>query len=69
MIVRGLKKVAFLVGGEYGRAFALCCRGGSGEVRPQIKFGTRSFGAQIGGESTDVVTLMMNRRGTETLAR
>ena len=27
MIVPGLKKAAFVVGGEYGRGFALCRRG------------------------------------------
>ncbi len=61
MIVPGLKKGAFIVGGEYGRGFALCRSDGQWG-------GPASFGAQIGGESTDVVMLVMNRRGMEKLA-
>src|ERR1700724_1720497 len=68
MIVPGLKKAAFLVGGEYGRGFAVCRRGGEWGGPAAIKFGGGSFGAQIGGESTDVVMLVMNRRGMARLA-
>jgi lipid-binding SYLF domain-containing protein len=68
MIVPGLKKAAFLVGGEYGRGFALCRREGVWGGPAAIKFGGGSFGAQLGGESTDVVMLVMNRRGMERLA-
>src|SRR6266478_1445703 len=68
MIVPGLKKAAFVVGGEYGRGFAVCRRGGEWGGPAAIKFGGGSFGAQIGGESTDVVMLVMNRRGMEKLA-
>ncbi len=68
MIVPGLKKGAFIVGGEYGRGFALCRRDGQWGGPAAIKFGGGSFGAQIGGESTDVIMLVMNRRGMEKLA-
>jgi lipid-binding SYLF domain-containing protein len=68
MIVPGLKKAAFLVVGEYGRGFALCRREGVWGGPAAIKFGGGSFGAQLGGESTDVVMLVMNRRGMERLA-
>ncbi len=68
MIVPGLKKAAFVVGGEYGRGFALCRRGGEWGGPAAIKFGGGSFGFQIGGESTDIIMLVMNRRGMEKLA-
>jgi lipid-binding SYLF domain-containing protein len=68
MTVPGLKKGAFLVGGEYGRGFALCRRNGRWGGPAAIKFGGGSFGAQIGGESTDVIMLVMNRSGMEKLA-
>jgi lipid-binding SYLF domain-containing protein len=68
MIVPGLKKGAFLVGGEYGRGFAVCRRDGMWGGPAAIKFGGGSFGAQIGGESTDVVMLVMNSRAMEKLA-
>src|SRR5437763_4331263 len=68
MIVPGLKKAAFLAGGEYGRGFALCRREGEWGGPAAIKFGGGSFGAQIGGESTDVVMLVMSRSGMDKLA-
>ena len=68
MIVPGLKKGAFIVGGEYGRGFALCRRDGQWGGPAAIKFEGGSFSAQIGGESTDVIMLVMNRRGMEKLA-
>src|ERR1700730_3002311 len=68
MIVPGLKKGAFLVGGEYGRGFALCRRDGVWGGPAAIKFGGGSFGAQIGGECPDVVMIVINRRGMERLS-
>src|SRR5579862_5141817 len=47
MIVPGLKKAAFLVGGEYGRGFALCRRGGQWGGPAAVRFSGGSFGAQI----------------------
>ena len=68
VIVPGLKKAAFLVGGEYGRGFAICRNHGAWGGPAAVRFSGGSFGAQIGGESTDVVMLVMNRRGMEKLA-
>src|ERR1700738_5170621 len=68
MIVPGLKKGAFIVGGEYGRGFALSRRDDRWGGPAAIKFSGGSLGAQIGGESTDVIMLVMNRRGMEKLA-
>src|SRR3984885_3183925 len=68
VIVPGLKKAAFLVGGDYGRGYALCRHAGSWTGPAAIKFGGGSFGAQIGVESTDVVMLVMDRKGMEKLA-
>jgi SH3 domain-containing YSC84-like protein 1 len=68
VIVPGLKKGAFLVGGDYGRGFAVCRHHGVWGGPAAIKFGGGSFGAQIGIESTDVVMLIMDRKGMEKLA-
>jgi SH3 domain-containing YSC84-like protein 1 len=68
MIVPGLKKGAFVVGREYGRGFAFCRHDGLWGGPAAIKFGGGSLGAQIGGESTDVIMLVMNRHGMEKLA-
>lgn len=69
IIVPGLKKGAFIVGGDYGRGYALCRRHDGAWGGPAaVRFGGGSFGAQIGGESTDVVMLVMNHRGMDKLA-
>lgn len=68
VIVPGLKKAAFVVGGEYGRGFAVCREHGVWGGPAAVRFSGGSFGAQIGGQSTDVVMLVMNRRGMEKLA-
>src|SRR5712664_1584378 len=68
VIVPGLKKAAFVFGGEYGRGFAICRNHGAWGGPAAVRFSGGSFGAQIGGESTDVVMLVMSRRGMEKLA-
>ena len=68
VIVPGLKKAAFAVGGEYGRGFAVCRNNGGWGARQQPGSAGGSLGAQIGAESTDVVMLVMNRHGMENLA-
>jgi SH3 domain-containing YSC84-like protein 1 len=69
IIVPGLKKGAFVFGGDYGRGYALCRENSGGWGGPAaIRLSGGSFGAQIGGESTDVVMLIMNHRGMEKLA-
>jgi lipid-binding SYLF domain-containing protein len=63
VIVPGMKKAAFVVGGEYGRGFA-SCRNGNGWSGPAaVRMGGGSFGLQLGVDSTDVVLLVMNERG------
>ena len=69
VIVPGLKKGAFIVGGKYGRGFVSCRH--EGKPGWSLPGGVRveggSFGFQIGGAETDVVMLVMNRRGMEKL--
>jgi lipid-binding SYLF domain-containing protein len=68
VIVPELKKAAFIVGGEYGRGFAVCRNRNTWGSPAAVRFSGGSFGAQIGGESTDIVMLVMSRRGMEKLA-
>jgi lipid-binding SYLF domain-containing protein len=68
IVVPELKKAAFIVGGEYGRGFATCRSHGAWGAPAAVRFSGGSFGAQIGGESVDIVMLVMNRRGMEKLA-
>jgi len=69
VIVPGLKKGAFIVGGQYGKGF-LTCRDASrrGWASPAaIRIEGGSVGFQIGGSETDVVMLVMNKRGEDRL--
>jgi SH3 domain-containing YSC84-like protein 1 len=66
-VMPGVKKAAFVVGGEFGKGLVSCrtTAGWSAPVFLTLEKG--SFGAQIGAESTDVVLLVMNERGIERL--
>lgn len=68
VIVPELKQAAFGVGGKYGRGFAVCRRENGGWGAPAaVRVEGGSFGFQIGASSTDVVMLVMNRRGMRRL--
>jgi len=67
IVVPSMKKAAFGVGGEYGRGFAACRAGGGWSAPAGIRIEGGSFGFQIGGSATDVVMLVMNRKGMEKL--
>lgn len=68
VVVPGLKKGAFIVGGKYGRGFMSCRRAGAGWSAPAaVRVEGGSFGFQIGGSETDVVLLVMNMGGVKKL--
>ena len=68
VIVPGLKKGAFIIGGKYGKGFIECRRqGGAWSAPGAVRVEGGSFGFQIGGSETDVVLLVMNERGAEKL--
>lgn len=69
VIVPSVKKLAFGLGGKYGKG-VISCRpenghGWSGPSTVRVEGG--SFGFQIGGTSTDVVMLVMNKSGVSKL--
>src|SRR5712675_191180 len=70
VVVPGLKKAAFGIGGKYGRGFAMC-RNAGGEPGwgppAAIRIEGGGVGLQIGISSTDVVLLVMNERGMKKL--
>jgi lipid-binding SYLF domain-containing protein len=69
VLVPGMKKGAFMVGGKYGKGFAVCrAASGQGWGPPAaIRIEGGSFGLQIGFSSSDVVLLVMNERGMKRL--
>ena len=69
LVIPSVKKAAFIVGGQFGRGFASCRKNAGHFGAPAaIKMEGGSFGLQLGGQSTDVIMLVMNRRGMEKLA-
>jgi len=68
-VVPAEKKFAFGVGGSYGRGALVCRRGGTGAWGgpSMIIMSGGSFGFQIGGESTDVLFIVMNPDGARKL--
>lgn len=71
IVIPSMTKVAMGIGGSYGRG-AMSCRSGKefdGAWGAPAMFSLQggSFGLQLGGESTDVVFLVMNARGVDAL--
>jgi SH3 domain-containing YSC84-like protein 1 len=67
IIVPGMKKAAFLVGGEYGRGFAVCRLPGGWSAPAPVRLAGGSFGIQLGADSADIILMLMNQRGLERL--
>ncbi len=69
-VVPSMKKLAFIFGGSYGKGL-ISCRVDSGtgpwSAPSMILVGGGSFGLQIGGQAVDLVLLIMNVRGLESL--
>jgi lipid-binding SYLF domain-containing protein len=67
VVVPGMKKAAFVVGGQYGRGFALCRSEWGWSAPAPVRMTGGSFGLQLGADSTDIVLLVMNERGMNRL--
>jgi SH3 domain-containing YSC84-like protein 1 len=67
VIVPDLVKAAFLVGGKYGRGFASCRHANGWSSPAAIRIEGGSFGLQLGGSATDLILLVMNRKGMDHL--
>lgn len=66
-VIPSMKKAAFVVGGEYGKGVISCRTGSSWSAPVFLRLAKGSWGLQIGAEQTDLVLLVMNRRGVEKL--
>ena len=69
IVIPGLKKGAFIFGGKYGKGF-FTCRNSSGEgwgSPAGVTVEGGSVGFQIGGSESDVILLVMNKKGADRL--
>src|SRR5690348_12642375 len=66
IVIPSVKKAGFIFSGKYGRGFASCrseSHGWSAPAAMRIEGG--GFGLQAGGSATDVVMLVMSRKGMD----
>ena len=71
IVFPSVKKAAFIFGGSYGRG-AMVCRSGEAFNGPwgapaMYALEGGSVGFQIGGQATDLVLLVMNRKGADSI--
>src|SRR5262245_9701055 len=62
-----LKKAAFIVGGEFGKGVMACRHGNSWSAPAIMELQKGSVGFQIGGETVDLIFLVMNDKGVERM--
>jgi lipid-binding SYLF domain-containing protein len=69
VLVPGLKKAAFGIGGKFGRGYSICrAANGQGWGPPAaIRIEGGGFGLQIGVSSSDVILLVLNEGGMKHL--
>jgi SH3 domain-containing YSC84-like protein 1 len=71
IVIPSVRKVAFGVGASYGRGAMVCRKGekfnGSWGAPAMYALEGGSVGFQIGGEATDLILLVMNDKGMESI--
>lgn len=67
VVIPSLKSGAFIVGADYGRGFVACRTAGGWSAPAAVKVEAGSIGFQIGGSESEVVMLVMNRKGVDRL--
>ena len=71
IVLPSVMKAAFIVGGSYGRGVMTCRSGkefsGPWSAPSMMALEAGSIGFQIGGEATDFVLLVMNKRGADSI--
>jgi SH3 domain-containing YSC84-like protein 1 len=71
VVIPGMKKGGFIVGGSYGKG-AVSCRDKTKShwgAPSMVELGGGSVGFQLGASATDVVMLVMNRAGMDSLLK
>ena len=66
-VIPSLKKAAFVFGGEYGKGLVSCRTAGAWGSPAFVLLEKGSWGFQIGGETVDMVLLIMNQHGVDRL--
>lgn len=68
IIIPGMKKGGFIFSGKYGRGYAACRSKSGGWTNPAgMRIEGGGFGLQIGGSETDLIMLVMSKKGMNGL--
>ena len=67
VVIPGMKKAAFIFGGEFGRGVMSCRNGNDWSAPAFMQLAKGSWGFQAGAEEIDLVLLVMNRGGAQKL--
>ena len=71
IVVPSVKKVALGIGGSYGRGAMVCRTGGKFKGQwgapSMLALEGGSIGFQLGGEATDLILLVMNKKGADSI--
>ena len=66
VVIPSMKKAGFIVSGKYGRGYAACRKEGGGWTGPAaMRIEGGGFGLQVGGSATDIVMLVMSKKGMD----
>ena len=67
VVIPGMKKAAFVFGGEYGKGMMSCRTGNTWSAPVFMQLAKGSWGLQIGAQAVDLVMLVMNRDGGDKM--
>jgi SH3 domain-containing YSC84-like protein 1 len=66
VVIPSMKKAGFIFSGKYGRGYAACRKEGGGWTGPAaMRIEGGGFGLQVGGSATDLVMLVMSKKGMD----
>jgi lipid-binding SYLF domain-containing protein len=66
VVIPSMKKAGFVFSGKYGRGYASCREEGGGWSAPAaMRIEGGGFGLQAGGSETDVIMLVMTKKGMD----
>jgi lipid-binding SYLF domain-containing protein len=66
VVIPSMKKAGFVFSAKYGRGYASCRKAGGGWTGPAaMRIEGGGFGLQIGGSATDIVMLVMGKKGLD----
>ena len=68
-IIPDLKRAGFIVGAKYGKGILTCRAGDSWSALASVRVEGGSIGLQIGAGETDLVFVVMNKRGQDKLMK